>query len=960
MFFQISLIAAYIAGMVALFAPCCISYLLPAYLGNIFRERKAVVAMTLVYSLGIFVVLAPVVLGARALSALFFELHDTTYVVGGGFLIFVATLSFLGIKLPMARFVHSHSPKGDFTSTFMLGVFSGITSACCAPVLIGVIALSSLSPTILQSLGVGASYVLGMVSPLYVASIFIHKRNILEKPILKKKIWTVSVFEREYPIFISNILAGVIFSTTGIVMFYLSSRGRLGMGAAEEEATRAISAAALLVMEVTGGIGLFDAVFAAGAVWAVYRLVGLGFHVPAKTGKPAVYHCPMHGAVVSGRPGVCQECGMALVRKDEQVHADHQAGHSVPGHDHAKHHAMMARDFKRRFFLTLPIAAVVLALSPNVQRWFGLSFDFPDRGLILFAFASLIVFWAARPFYIAAAGELKSRNWGMMTLVSLAVLSGYIFSVAGTFLFEAESFYWEVSTLTLAFLFGHWIEMRAVVGAGGAFAELARLIPSSAHRLFEPGGSQTKDVSTESLALGDLVLVRPGEKIPADGEVVDGSSSLDESLLTGESHPVAKKVGDGVIGGAVNGVGSLTIRVTKVGKESAIAQISELVRRAQMSKPTVQNLADRAANWLTIIAIVVGVGTFVYWFFVNPQGAAFAATLAIGVIVITCPHALGLAIPTVTTITSSLAARNGILIRDMKGIEEAKKLDWVVFDKTGTLTKGEFGIVGMPSDEVLSLAAAVEIHSQHSIARAIVNEAVRRKIKVPRVKNFKSFPGRGVSARVGKSEVEIKGPGVRVFKNSKLIGEIEVSDEIRPEAKGAIAKLHERGVKVAMLTGDKKSVAMDVARKLGIDEVSAEVPPGGKVEIVRELQKSGTVAMVGDGVNDAAALTQADVGIAIGAGTAVAIESAEIVLMRSDPGDVAKVLSLSRAMERKMKENLLWATGYNLVAIPVAAGIFIQTLGLVLRPEWGALVMSASSVIVVINALRMRGAKLES
>lgn len=394
--------------------------------------------------------------------------------------------------------------------------------------------------------------------------------------------------------------------------------------------------------------------------------------------------------------------------------------------------------------------------------------------------------------------------------------------------------------------------------------------------------------------------------------------------------------------------------MTKVGRETALSQIMELIEKAQSTKPNVQKLADRAANYLTIIAIVVGSGTFLYWFFINPMGAIFAGTMAISVIVITCPHALGLAIPTVTTITSALAAKNGILIRDMRGLEAARRIDYLVFDKTGTLTKGEFGVIGKVDDEILRRAAAVEVYSQHPIAKAIVEEAKKRGIKLPEVNNFKSFPGHGVEGWIGKSKIEVKAPGVSVYKDGKLIGTIEVEDELRPESKPAIEKLHAMGIKIAMLTGDKEEIGEEVGARLGIDTVYSEVLPEDKVNKVKELQKMGRkVGMVGDGVNDAPSLTQANVGIAIGAGTDVAIESAEVVLVKSDPLDVVKVISLSKKTDSKMKQNLAWATGYNVLAIPAAAGAFMS-FGIILRPEWGALLMSASSLIVVANALLLR------
>lgn len=691
----------------------------------------------------------------------------------------------------------------------------------------------------------------------------------------------------------------------------------------------------------------------------------------------------MHPDVTSDKPGRCPKCGMDLIEVKSsklKVKSDKHA-------DHMEHHRLMAEDFKKRFLVVLPLTIIVLILSPKIQEWAGFSLDFPGRTLAIFALGSLIALWGAKPFYLAARGELKTRNWGMMTLVSLAVLSGYLFSVAATFLFPGELLYWEISTLVLVFLFGHFLEMRAVLGTGSALRELAKLIPPTAHKRI---GEKVEEVPTETLQKGDAVLVKPGEKIPIDGEVIDGVSSVNEGMITGESRPVEKKKGDKVIGGTINNDGSLTIKVTKTGSETVVAQIMELIRQAQETKPAVQKLADQAANWLTITAVVVGSGTFIYWFFVNPKGAIFAATLAITVVVIACPHALGLAIPTVTTITSAIAAKNGILIRDMKGLEIARRLTYVIFDKTGTLTKGEFGIAEITvfnrvkETEILRLAASVEIHSQHSIAKGIVEEAKRRQVDFIAATDFKSYPGKGAQGKVEGKEIvlgnlamlEAKGislksvePYLGKLKDSAktiiwlvqertIVGALALEDAIREESRQAIRNLHKLGVKTAMLTGDKEDVAHDVGKRLGIDTVFAEVLPEDKVNKVKELQSKGyTVGMVGDGVNDAPSLTQAHVGIAIGAGTDVAIESAEIVLVKNNPLDVVRVISLSRKTDAKMKQNLGWATGYNLLAIPAAAGVF-YSFGILLRPEWAALLMSASSIIVVANALRLRSATL--
>ncbi|KKT72628.1 MAG: Copper-translocating P-type ATPase [Microgenomates group bacterium GW2011_GWA2_44_7] len=569
----------------------------------------------------------------------------------------------------------------------------------------------------------------------------------------------------------------------------------------------------------------------------------------------------------------------------------------------------------------------------------------------------------------------------MMTLVAFAISIGYVFSVAATFLFPGESLYWEIATLISVFLLGHWLEMRAVRGATGALSELARLIPPSAH-LFK--GNHTVDVPTSQIKLGDRVLVKPGEKVPIDGLVISGETSVDESMVTGESRPIGKKNGDKVIGGTVNQDGSLTVEVTKVGIDTAIAQIMKLIREAQASKPNVQLLADKAAGVLFYVAVIAGITSFIFWFFVIPQGVIFAATVAVAAIVIACPHALGLAIPTVTTITSTLGAKNGILIKDMKGLEIARKLNYVVLDKTGTLTRGEFGVTNKVDARILALAAAVEIHSQHSIAKGIVNEARKQKLKISEVKDFKSFPGKGAMGTVDGIKVAVgnrallldqgihdkskfpsedQGKGktpVYVIVADKLTGVILLADIVREDSKEAIEKLHDMDIKTAMLTGDTKDVAQDVGKQLGVDTIFAEVLPEEKVNKVKELQNSGNVvAMVGDGVNDAPSLTQAHVGIAIGAGTDVAVESADIVLMKNDPMDVVKAISLSRKTNAKMVQNLFWATGYNVLAIPIAAGVFYPSFGLLLKPEWAAILMSLSSVIVIVNALWLRRAKLD-
>lgn len=658
--------------------------------------------------------------------------------------------------------------------------------------------------------------------------------------------------------------------------------------------------------------------------------------------------------------------------------------------DHQDHKARpegMEEDFKRRFFLVLVLTFPILFLSKAIQRWLGYAFDFPGSNFVLFLLSSLAVLYGGVPFFKGGYQEIKRGIYGMMTLVSLALGAGYFYSVGTTFLFPGEPFYWEITTLTLVLLFGHWLEMRAVAGTTEALQELTKLIPPKANLI---KGEEVVEVETGKLKRGDKVLVKPGEKIPVDGVVIEGESSVNEAMITGESKPVFKKKDEEVIGGTINQEGSLEIQVTKTGKETAIAQITELVRRAQASKPKSQRLADRASHYLTIIAVVVGLTTFLYWSLIAGVGILFSLTLTITVIVITCPHALGLAIPTVTTITSTLAAKNGILIKEMEVFEMAWKLDWVIFDKTGTLTEGKFGITdlipsgGIEGDKLLEVAAAVERHSSHVIANVVIAEAKKRKIKVPQVKKFKYTAGKGGRAEVdgkeilvgnkalmvengislGKLEKDLESANLQgktlvfVAESGELLGVFALADPIKGSSYEAVRKLKDFGIKVAMLTGDNKNVAVYVARELGIDAFFAEVLPEQKIEKVKELQKDGSVvAMVGDGVNDAPAITQANVGIAIGAGTDVAVEAGDIVLVKNDPLGIVKLIILSERSGAKMKQNLAWAAGYNIVAIPVAAGILLPW-GIFLRPEWGALLMSVSSVIVVVNALLLKRIRL--
>ena len=653
------------------------------------------------------------------------------------------------------------------------------------------------------------------------------------------------------------------------------------------------------------------------------------------------------------------------------------------GHDHAH----MEREFRWRLLVSAVLTIPVLVLSPTIQTFFGFQLPpFPGDHLPLLGLASVIVFYGGWPFYKGAQCSLRSRTADMNVLVTVAVGAGYLFSAASVLFFPGVDFFWEISTLVVVLLFGHWMEMRAVGATGGALRELVRLIPPTANRLRD---GEVEQRPTAELSVGDRVLVRPGEKVPIDGRVYEGRSTVDEALITGESRPVLKGPGDEVIGGTINGEGSLRIEVTKTGRETALAQIISLVQSAQASRPRTQRLADRAATYLTLTAVTLGLGTFAFWLIVAGRPVVFALTLAITVVVIACPHALGLAIPTVTTISTSLGARNGMLIRNAEATEKARRLDTVVFDKTGTLTRGEFGVVhivplgGWAEPQALAAAAAVELNSEHPIARAIVRAARERGLALPEAQGFEAVPGQGARAMVKGQEVLVgskalmEGEGVSlqeaggslplgaqgrtwvfVAAEGQARAVIGLADVIREESFQAVDELKGLDLGVAMLTGDSEDVAAYVARELGLDTYFAEVLPGEKATKIQALQAEGRrVAMVGDGINDAPALVQSDVGIAIGAGTDVAVESAQVVLVRNDPRDVAKLIRLSRAVVTKMRQNLFWATAYNVVALPLAAGVGVP-VGIILAPQWGALAMAGSSVIVAANALTLWRLKL--
>lgn len=664
----------------------------------------------------------------------------------------------------------------------------------------------------------------------------------------------------------------------------------------------------------------------------------------------------------------------------------HGTKHPAQGHG-GGHHAGMEEEFRRRFIITVILTIPVLLLSPMIQQWIGFSLTFPGQIYVLWGVASIIVLWGAWPFYKGAVQALPSGTFDMNVLVSVAVASGYLFSTAATFFFKAPEFYWEISTLVVFLLFGHWMEMRSLRGATGALQELIKLIPPSANRVTD---DHVETVQTELLKKGDILLVRPGEQVPIDGEVIDGESEVNESLVTGESRPVPKAPGNVVIGGSLNGSGAFRMRVTATGKETAVAQIVTLIEEAQASKTRTQRLADVAAQYLTITALVVGIGAFAVWMLFTPAGLIFSLLRMVTVLIVACPHALGLAIPTVVIISSALGARAGILIRNNEATETAVRLNIIIFDKTGTLTKGEFGVTDvlpmgtLTEQQLLQLTAALEANSEHSIAQGIVLSAKEGGLSVNAVEGFRAIPGRGAQGTVNgqtisagnhalmeQLDIDIADAAqqadtltsqgktlVYVARDNAFAGLIALADVIRPESYAAVQGLKALDVEVAMLTGDHRNVAAYVAQELDLDTYFAEVQPGEKAEKVKTLQAEGKrVGMVGDGINDAPALVQADIGIAIGAGTQVAIESADIVLVRDDPRDVASLIRLSRATVSKMKQNLLWATGYNVIAIPVAAGV-LAGYGIVLQPEWAALLMAASSIIVVINALLLRRTRI--
>ena len=718
--------------------------------------------------------------------------------------------------------------------------------------------------------------------------------------------------------------------------------------------------------------------------------------------RSVVYSCPMHPEVVSNRPGLCPECGMTLLpAKSEKLPARLSIGaggkvknsHEEHASHFDKHKGHNVNIFKRKFWVSL-VLTIPIVLYSEVAEKVGIALPpFTTVEWLAPILGSIVFFYGGWVFLIGAYRELRARLPGMMTLIALAISAAYAYSVFVVTRGGEETLFWELSSLVTIMLLGHWIEMRAVSGAQGALRELSKLLPDTAEVIIRNTESQisniekeeTKKVPIEELKVGDWVLVKPGAKIPADGKIISGHSDLNESLLTGESKPVHKKENDEVIAGAINGDGALIVVVLKIGEETFLSGIKRLVAEAQASKSRLQMLADRAALLLTVIAVVAGALTLGTWLFLG-AGIVFAMSRLVAVLVVACPHALGLAIPLVASISTTKGAQNGVLVKQRLALETARHIDIVLFDKTGTLTKGEYGITDVlpvegTVEEIISRAASVEYYSEHPIAHAIVREAKQQGLRPVAASKFERIPGKGAKAlmdgmmvKVGSYEL-LKDEGLAVpvsarekatalAKEGKTIifvlsgrvlsGALALADIIRPESKEAIHSLKEMGVRIAMITGDSEEVGKWVARELKLDEYFARVLPEEKSAKVKLLQQKGKkVAMVGDGVNDAPALTQADLGIAIGAGTNVAIESAGIILVKSDPRDIVKIIRLSRLTYRKMIQNLWWAAGYNIIAIPLAAGV-LASWGIFLEPAVAAILMSVSTVIVAGNAVLLR------
>ncbi|KAB2815833.1 copper-translocating P-type ATPase [Phaeocystidibacter marisrubri] len=665
---------------------------------------------------------------------------------------------------------------------------------------------------------------------------------------------------------------------------------------------------------------------------------------------------------------------------EKEEHSQHNSGQHKH-QNHNDHHRMMIEDFKKRFWVSTALSIPILILSPMIQSFLGVEWTFEGRLYVLWALSTFIFIYGGWPFLKGLKDELKSSGPGMMTLIALAITVAYLYSSVVVFGLEGKLFFWELATLIDVMLVGHWVEMKSILGASNALEKLVEMMPSEAHL---KKGDEFVDVPLSEVNSDDILLIKPGESIPADGVITSGESHLNESMLTGESKPVKKGVDDEVVGGSINGNNSIEISVKHTGEDSYLNKVIQLVREAQESKSKTQNLANKAAKWLAYVALSAGAITLAVWLSLG-YDFAFSMERMVTVMVISCPHALGLAIPLVVAISTSKSANNGLLIRNRAAFESSRKINAIVFDKTGTLTKGDFGVVSFASthsntsdEEILKLAAAVEKHSEHPIATGILKTASERNLSLPESSDFEAITGKGAKAKVKDHWISVVSPGylnennitlperedasddqtvVYVLQGDDLLGYIALADEIRPEAEGAIRKFKREGIAVYMATGDNERVARTVSDKLDLDGYYAEVLPDEKVKVVEDLQNDGKfVAMTGDGVNDAPALANADVGIAVGSGTDIAAETADIILVNSDPNDIFKLIQFGRATYKKMIQNLIWATAYNAFAIPLAAGVLYST-GFMLSPAVGAIFMSLSTVIVAVNAqlLKLEG-----
>ncbi len=682
------------------------------------------------------------------------------------------------------------------------------------------------------------------------------------------------------------------------------------------------------------------------------------------------YTCSMHPQIIRDEPGNCPLCGMVLIplKKPEGEHA----GHTM--------HTSMIDDFKKRFYVVLILTIPIMLLSEMIQHWLNIHLTFPGSQYVLLALSSIVFFYGGWPFLKGLVDEAKAKNPGMMFLIGFAITVAYIYSVAIVFGLQGMDFFWELTTLILIMLLGHWIEMKSVAGASRELELLVQLMPSDAHMVMP---DMIHDVKTETLKANDIILVKPGEKVAADGIILEGESYLNESMLTGESKPVQKIKGDKVIAGAINGNGAIKVTVSHAAKDSYLSQVIKLVDDAQKSKSKTQLLADKAARWLTIIALLAGITTFLYWYLTG-QPLAFAMERMVTVIVICCPHALGLAVPLVVAKSTALSAKHGLLIKNRTAFENSRKITTIVFDKTGTLTVGKFEVSkivslekGINENELIRLASALEQKSEHPIATGILQKVKDLSIAIPATENFNAITGKGVEATVEGKKILVVSPGylkesalggaipesftandtetiVFVIINNVLAGYIALSDEIRPESAEAIATLKKENIKSILLTGDNGNVAASVSKTLGMESFIAEVLPHQKLEKIKELQSKGEfVAMTGDGVNDAPALAQADVGIAVGSGSDIAAETAGIVLVNSNPKDIVSLILFGKATYRKMIQNLIWATGYNVIALPLAAGVLYRQ-GILLSPAAGAALMTVSTIVVAINASMLK------